>query len=112
MGEFGVQSNRIGDTFYVSLSNNVTYETLAASAVIAPTTQIVVFDGAPGSVLELPPAVAGRKVEIWNFDTIDNVNVAAAAGETVNALADVDVYATYVGRFISIIDGEWLAHVS
>lgn len=109
-GERGVSVRRVGDTFFVSLGTAV-HETFAASGVIDPATTIAVFDGAPGSTLELPPALEGMILEVWNIDVDDDLVVAAAAGETVNSLADVDVAARYTGRFISIVDGEWLANV-
>ncbi len=113
VGENGIAVRRIGDSFRVSLSGSAAViELLADDAVIDPATTHVVYDGAAGAVLELPPALEGMLLEVWNYDDTDDVNVAAAAGETVNDTTDIDVPSRYVGRFLARADGDWIGMVS
>jgi len=104
----GLIVQRIGDDFYVSRGVNSS-ESFTVSDTISASTEIVVYSGGPGEALELPPALAGRELQVWNVG--DDVDLDAAVGETVNGVATVTVPLGYTADLVSILDGEWLANV-
>lgn len=92
-----------------------------ADATIDPATTIAVatdFVG-PGALFELPPAIAGAKLRVWNNDGtfLGNLNIVPAGGDTwhYSAAAYSPTPEIFVGRDADLYcqtDGEWIVHVT